>query len=65
MIFGQINYWEGPMKVVVNINGEKVKGKGYMELVGYKSDYNYLLLEGEEIEKNIFKKIKKLIKNFR
>ena len=63
MIFGQINYWEGPMKVTAIINGEKEHGKGYMELVGYPSDYNFLLLEGEEIEKNIFKKIKKFFKN--
>jgi predicted secreted hydrolase len=61
MIFGQINYWEGPMKVVAKINGEKIKGKGFMELVGYPSNYNYLFLKGEEIEKNIWNKIKNLI----
>jgi predicted secreted hydrolase len=60
MIFGQINYWEGPMKVVAIINGKKTKGRGFMELVGYESDYNYLLLESKEIEKSIFKKIKKI-----
>lgn len=63
MIFGQINYWEGPMKVRVVINGENVKGRGYMELVGYPSDYNYLLLEGEEIEKSILKRVKKIFIN--
>lgn len=62
MIFGQINYWEGPMKVSAKINGKKIKGKGFMELVGYPSDYNYLLLETEEIEKNIWKKIKNFFK---
>jgi len=60
MIFGQINYWEGPMKVTAKINGEHSKGKGFMELVGYPSDYNYLLLESEEIEKNILGKLKKV-----
>ncbi len=59
MIFGAINYWEGPMRVHAKINGEKSKGKGFMELVGYPSDYNYLLLAGEEIEENIWVKIKK------
>ncbi len=62
MIFGQINYWEGPMNVTVNIGKEKVKGKGFMELVGYPSDYNYLLLKTKETGKSIFKKIKNLLK---
>ncbi len=62
MVFGQINYWEGPMKVNAKINGKKVKGRGFMELVGYPADYNYLLLVGEEFEKNIFKKIKHFFK---
>ncbi len=57
MIFGQINYWEGPMAVTATINGKEIKGKGFMELVGYPSNYNYLLVAGEEIESNIFKKI--------
>lgn len=64
MIFGQINYWEGPMKVTALINGKRVKGRGFMELVGYPSDYNYLLLEGEEFEKSILRKIKKFFKIF-
>jgi len=53
MIFGPINYWEGPMKVVVKIKTRKFKGKGFMELVGYPSDYNYLLLESGETSKNV------------
>jgi hypothetical protein len=62
MIFGQINYWEGPMRVKARINGEKLKGNGFMELVGYPSDYNYLLLTGEEIKETIIKKIKEIFK---
>lgn len=61
MIFGQINYWEGPMQVEAIINKKKVKGLGFMELVGYPSDYNYLLLEGERIKENIMKSISNLI----
>ncbi len=60
MIFGQINYWEGPMKVTAIINGKKIKGRGFTELVGYESDYNYLMLEEKEIEKSLFKNIKKI-----
>lgn len=61
MIFGQMNYWEGPIKVSTKIDGKKVLGRGFMELVGYPSDYNYLLLESNEIEKSILKKIKHFI----
>ncbi len=60
MIFGAINYWEGQMKVEAIIEGEKVEGRGFMELVGYPSDYNYLKLKEKEIQKNFFKKIRKL-----
>ena len=59
MVFGPINYWEGPMNVTARINGEKIKGRGFMELVGYPSDYNYLFLKGEEVEENILNKIKR------
>lgn len=62
MIFGQINYWEGPLEVTVDIDGDKIKGKGFMELVGYSADYNYLLLESREIEEGIFKKVKNIFK---
>ena len=62
MIFGQINYWEGPMRVKAKINGQKAKGKGFMELVGYPSNYNYLFIAGEEIEEDFFTKVKKLFK---
>ena len=63
MIFGQINYWEGPMNVTAKIDGAEVKGKGYMELVGYPSDYNFLLLEGEKIKNNILNKLKNIFKS--
>jgi predicted secreted hydrolase len=63
MIFGQINYWEGPMEVIATIDGKKIKGKGFMELVGYPSDYNYLVLEGEELGEGILKRIKNFFKN--
>lgn len=49
MIYGSINYWEGPLEVSGNVQGKSVKGVGYMELVGYPSDYNYMLLAGKEL----------------
>ena len=44
MIFGNINYWEGPTAAAGMMAGKKVKGSGFMELVGYPSDYNALSL---------------------
>lgn len=53
MIFLAINYWEGPVEVSGSVGGKKVKGFGFMELVGYPSDYNYLLTSGKEIGEKI------------
>lgn len=64
MVFGSINYFEGPVRVVATINGKKIKGVGFMELVGYPSDYNFLLLAGNELrsklEKNISSSLRQL-----
>ncbi|MEI6478691.1 MAG: lipocalin family protein, partial [bacterium] len=57
MIFMAINYWEGPLEVSGTIDGKKVKGNGFMELVGYPSDYNYLLNYGNEMRKRIINEI--------
>lgn len=35
VVFGEINYWEGAINVTGNYGNKKVKGKGFMELVGY------------------------------
>jgi predicted secreted hydrolase len=42
MVFGKINYWEGPLSVKGIFEGRAVKGKGFMELVGYPSKYGSL-----------------------
>jgi predicted secreted hydrolase len=34
IIFGAINYWEGSLNVEAKIKGKKIKGRGFMELVG-------------------------------
>ncbi len=44
MIFGKINYWEGPMKVSGTMNGREISGKGFMELVGRHSRYGTVSL---------------------
>ncbi len=40
MLFGSINYWEGSIRVEGSFGSEKVAGVGFMELVGYPSEYN-------------------------
>jgi predicted secreted hydrolase len=42
MNFLNVNYWESPTKIEASINGNKVKGYGYMELAGRPSIFNNL-----------------------
>jgi len=66
MNFGTINYWEGPLKVKGAIKNKKVKGKGFMELVGYPSDYTkmkYLRDETASVMKKSLFYIKKELNN--
>jgi len=37
--FGTINYFEGPLNIEGQIDKKKIRGEGFMELVGYPSDY--------------------------
>jgi predicted secreted hydrolase len=64
IIFGAINYWEGPVAVSGMVNGKKVRGVGFMELAGYHSDYNYLLVTGQKVNARVKKEIAARIKNF-
>ncbi len=34
MVYGVINYWEGPMKITGTVRGKRVHGDGFLELVG-------------------------------
>jgi predicted secreted hydrolase len=53
MLFGSINYWEGPLRVEGNFDGKKVKGVGFMELVGYHSEYSNANYIRDEIGKTV------------
>jgi predicted secreted hydrolase len=64
MIFGAINYWEGPVAVAGMVGGKKVKGVGFMELAGYPSNYNFLFLAGKKVNTRVQKEIATRIKNF-
>jgi predicted secreted hydrolase len=62
MIFRAINYWEGPLQVTATIGGKKVKGQGFMELVGYDASYNAFALAGKEMTDNLKRQLKQQIK---
>lgn len=58
MIFGAINYWEGPTEVSGEVNGKKIRGQGFMELVGFSSDYHYLSLLSKRVNREILKRLR-------
>src|SRR3989344_4304961 len=63
IIFGTINYWEGPISVEGKFNNQSVKGQGFIELVGRHSQYGNLKFIREEISnrmKNIYTDLKKI-----
>lgn len=60
MIFGKINYWEGPMSFKGSINGRSVTGKGFMELVGRHSRYGTVSLAKDLFKAGINKGLKKI-----
>jgi predicted secreted hydrolase len=64
MIFGSINYWEGPVAVAGTIGRKKAKGVGFMELAGYPSKYNFLILAGKKLNKEITQRLGAKVKNF-
>lgn len=40
MLFGPMHYWEGPTVITGTVGRKKVTGHGFMELVGYRSQYS-------------------------
>lgn len=57
ILFAAINYWEGPLDIKGVFNGEKISGVGFMELVGYPSQYSnakYLIDEIGEMASRLF-----------
>jgi predicted secreted hydrolase len=64
MIFGAINYWEGPVSVSATVGGKKVNGVGFMELAGYPSNYSFLLLAGKKVNARVQEEVAARIKGF-
>lgn len=50
MIFGAINYWEGPIDVAGKVRGQAAKGQGFMELAGYPSKYSRVFKLTNDLE---------------
>ncbi len=72
VVFGSINYWEGPTLVSGKINGKNVKGVGFMELVGRKMSKSNIQIYEQQLKNNASfyiktakKDLKHLWKNFR
>jgi len=57
MLFGTINYWEGPLAIEAVVKGKKVKGVGFAELVGFPMK----LLDLKNYKKNFEKEISRKI----
>ena len=57
MIFGTINYWEGPLTVKGLFNNQKVNGVGFLEISGCLSEYTNLKFTKDEVEKIISKSL--------
>jgi predicted secreted hydrolase len=53
MLFGSINYFEGPLEVKGILDKEEVAGIGFMELVGYPSKYSNVKYIREEVGKMV------------
>ncbi len=53
MLFGSINYWEGPVRVEGFFGNKKVTGVGFMELVGCESQYNNIKYMQDELRKAV------------
>lgn len=53
MLFGSINYWEGPLRVSGRFGDKNVSGLGFMELVGYPSEYSNAKYIKDEIRKTV------------
>jgi predicted secreted hydrolase len=61
MVFGTINYWEGPLVVNGKMGNKKVTGQGFLELMGRPSQYktyNFLKESFKKTVKTLQKKIR-------
>jgi predicted secreted hydrolase len=55
MVFGSINYWEGPIRLVGKMKGKKIRGKGFMELLPNTKNKSIMNSVIQEVRKKPFK----------
>ncbi len=53
VLFGNINYWEGPLEVKGRLQGKNVRGQGFLELVGYPKGISNVKLYKKEVNEKI------------
>jgi predicted secreted hydrolase len=51
LLFGALNYWEGPIKVSGKMNGKVVNGRGFMEMIGRKMKASRMQIYKHELRK--------------
>ena len=51
VLFGSLNYWEGPIEVSGTIEGKKVRGQGFMELTGRKMEKSKIKVYEQQLKK--------------
>ncbi|NOS68231.1 MAG: hypothetical protein HOO67_07815 [Candidatus Peribacteraceae bacterium] len=51
LLFTTINYWEGPIRVTGTNGKKKVRGRGFLELVGYPSKFGNIRYAKSEVRK--------------
>jgi len=58
MLFGPINYWEGPLKISGTFDGRDVSGRGFLELTGYEPKCGLPRLVRQELQNAISYELK-------
>jgi predicted secreted hydrolase len=61
MIFGTINYWEGGMDIQGQLNDKKIRGQGFLELVGSPMKKSLMRVYLNKFEKSGLKDLKESV----
>jgi predicted secreted hydrolase len=64
IVFGSINYWEGPIMVKGKFGDKTVKGLGFMELVGHPMTKSLIEQHNERFRKRMLERLEDLKEQF-